>query len=354
MVSYAMLFSSISFVTKTKRVEYTNITLFELKNERRDNMAIINVSPDTNISMLIASASVAEGDVLLLEDGVYYQSVLISKNNIRIVSETCRAVFNGFGFLASAFILNNVSGVEIYGVTIRDYLAYGIYINSGSANRIVSNTIYDIGGNGIQIVASSANLVWKNWIRNVVDGIFLITASTNNQLIENFVRNCSFDGLESFLSEDANNTFIGNVVQDCGDNCIEAFGRNCLVYRNNVSNADNSGYYLASGNGIMAIENRSKHNQTGCYVNSNNVFIGRNDFSNNNGRGLGIVSDFNIIQSNLITGNRNSGLVLESTADYNFIYKNKIECNTPLDIVTGGGTGNNFLRNQTGCRPRCD
>ena len=316
-------------------------------------MAIINVSPSTNISTLIASVSVAEGDVLLLEDGVYYQSVLISKNNIRIVSESCRAVFNGFGFLASAFILNGVSGVEIFGVTMRDYIGYGVYINGGSANRIVSNTIYDIGANGVQIFASSANLVWRNWIRNVVDGVFLNFGSSNNQLIENFVRDCSNDGLETFLLEDANNTFIGNRVQDCRDHCIESFGRNCLVYRNNVFNAGNSGYYLVAGSGVMAIENRSEHCRDGCIVNASNAFIARNEFSNNNRKGLDMLVDFNIIQSNLITGNRDSGLVLEFTADYNFIYKNKIECNTPLDIVTGG-TGNNFLSNQTGCRPRCD
>ena len=339
------------FVTKTRGFEYNNITLFGLKYERRDNMAIINVSPSTNISTLIASASVSEGDVLLLEEGVYYQSVVISKNNIRIVGENCRAVFNGSGFLASAFILNGVSGVEIFGVTMRDYIGYGVYINGGSANRIVSNAIFDIEGPGIFAVTSTANLIWKNRIRNVSDGVFLGSVSTGNQVIENFVRDCSNDGLEAFLSEDTNNAFIGNKVEDCEDHGIEVFGANCLVYHNHVCNAVNLGYYLVTGRGIVSIENHGEHNQNGCVLIASNAFVARNDFSNNRGRGLDILSSDNIIQSNLIKENRDSGLVLESFANNNFIYNNRIVCNTPIDIVTGG-TGNNFLSNQTGCRSR--
>lgn len=83
-------------------------------------------------------------------------------------------------------------------------------------------------------------------------------------------------------------------------------------------------------------------------ANADNAFIARNDFSCNSGKGTAIYTDFNVVQSNLIKENRDSGLVLDSTADYNFIYNNKIVCNTPLDIVTGEGTGNNFHRNQPG------
>ncbi|MDF3003448.1 MAG: hypothetical protein K0Q48_3567, partial [Bacillota bacterium] len=62
-------------------------------------MAIINVSPADNLTNLIASDAVAEGDVLLLADGIYTQSVLIEKNHIRIISQSGKAVFSGFFIL---------------------------------------------------------------------------------------------------------------------------------------------------------------------------------------------------------------------------------------------------------------
>lgn len=45
-------------------------------------MAVINVTTFDDISAIIASDKVTEGDVLLLEDGIYFQSVNILKNNI--------------------------------------------------------------------------------------------------------------------------------------------------------------------------------------------------------------------------------------------------------------------------------
>ena len=59
-------------------------------------MAVINVTPFTDITALIASDNVKEGDVVLLEKGIYFQTVNITKNYIRIVSERVRGVvFDG-------------------------------------------------------------------------------------------------------------------------------------------------------------------------------------------------------------------------------------------------------------------
>jgi len=68
-------------------------------------MAIINVSPDTDITAFVASAAVSEGDVLLLAQGTYNQAVIISKNYVRLVSKTGKAIFEGSNILANAFSL---------------------------------------------------------------------------------------------------------------------------------------------------------------------------------------------------------------------------------------------------------
>ena len=128
-------------------------------------MAIIKVSPETDITLVIASAEVNEGDVLLFEEGIYHQVVLISKNNIRLLARNHHVIFDGFDTLAAAFVLLGTTGVEISGITIRNYLLAGILLIGGSANRIVCNVIAKTGIWGIVAAESSDNLIWKNWIR---------------------------------------------------------------------------------------------------------------------------------------------------------------------------------------------
>jgi parallel beta-helix repeat protein len=310
-------------------------------------MAIINVSPADNLTNLIASDAVAEGDVLLLADGIYTQSVLIEKNHIRIISQSGKAVFSGFFILIDGFILNGVTGTLIYGVEIRDYIRNGILVAAGSANRIVSNTIQGVN-NGIFITASLENLVWKNNIAEVRgDGILMINRSTHNRVIENHVSDCAFDGIETFLSVDANNLIAENNVRGCGDNCLEVFGINCFVYGNKASEAAQNAYLIASGAHTSLLENKGLVSGRGLNVNIVNIFAACNSMISNGGTGVSVSNDYGIYQGNLIENNGNSGLVLNNTADFNFIFENRIVGNDPENIINNG-TENTFLKNQTG------
>ncbi|NLK45001.1 MAG: hypothetical protein GX300_11490 [Tissierellia bacterium] len=85
-------------------------------------MAVINVTPLMDITALIASDNVNEGDVLLLEEGIYYQTVNILKDNIRIVAKGPGVIFDGKSTLLTAFTLSNVSGVTIVGMNIKHCL----------------------------------------------------------------------------------------------------------------------------------------------------------------------------------------------------------------------------------------
>lgn len=73
-----------------------------------DFVAIINVTPLMDITELIRSNSVNEGDVLLLEEGIYFQTVAVLKNYIRIVAKGPEVIFDGKGILLDAFILPDV------------------------------------------------------------------------------------------------------------------------------------------------------------------------------------------------------------------------------------------------------
>ncbi|MDF2655939.1 MAG: putative cell surface glycoprotein [Bacillota bacterium] len=311
-------------------------------------MAIINVSPANNLTELIASDAVSQGDVLLLADGIYTQSVVIGKNDIRIISLSGKAVFSGFFILLDGFVLNEVTGTLIHGVEIRNYLRNGILVTRGSANRIVSNSITEVGGTGVLITNSAENLVWKNKISEVgSDGILMISGSTGNRIIENHVSDCAFDGIETFLSVDASNLIVENNVRGCGDNCLEIFGTNCFVYGNKAAEAAQNAYLVVSGAHTALLENKGLISGRGLNVNIRNIFAACNSMISNGGTGVLAFNDYGIYQENLIENNGNSGLLLSSTADFNFIFENRIVGNDPADIVDNG-TGNTFLKNQTG------
>jgi hypothetical protein len=120
---------------------------------------------------LIASDNVNAGDVLLLEDGIYHQTVNIAKNNIRIAAKGPEVIFDGRSTLGSAFTLSNVTGVVIAGIKMRHYRFNGVLIASGSGNRIIQNIISNTLSNAIDVRNSSSNLIWKNEICNCFDAV---------------------------------------------------------------------------------------------------------------------------------------------------------------------------------------
>ncbi|MDF2654115.1 MAG: hypothetical protein K0R19_589 [Bacillota bacterium] len=318
-------------------------------------MAIIKVSPKTNITSLIASDEVSEGDVLILEEGIYHQVVFINKSYIHILAKNQRVVFDGYGELSNAFFLFGTTGVEVRGIKIRNYAYAGIIVLFGSGNRILSNRIKDAGERGVDIVRSSANLVWKNEICLARFGVLVETESSGNWIIENKVRDCIADCFESFFTESTGNAFISNTGCSSGLNCFSAVGANCLVHRNTAFGAHYNGVALVLGRDCIALENKSKGNGSPINGTSNfsspeNTFIADNIINHNNEIGLYVTSDYSIIQNNRISCNDNIGLSLSPDSSNCLIFNNRIQCNAGDDIVDNG-SDNNFIRNLTGC---CD
>lgn len=318
-------------------------------------MAIFKVSPETNITSLIASDEVSQGDVLVLEEGIYHQVVFINKSYIRILAKNQRVVFDGYGELANAFLLFGTTGVEVSGIKIQNYAYAGIIVLFGTGNRIISNRIKETGERGIDIVLSSANLVWKNEICIARFGVLVETESTGNWIIENKVRDCISDCFESFFTESTGNAFISNTGCNSGLNCFSVVGANCLAHRNTALGAHYNGIALTLGRDSIAIENKSKWNGSSINLTANfsspeNTFIADNIMNHNKEIGLYVMSDYSIIQNNRISCNGNIGLSLSPDSSNSLIFNNRIQCNEGDDIVDNG-SDNNFIRNLTGC---CD
>ncbi|MBC6971462.1 right-handed parallel beta-helix repeat-containing protein [Bacillus sp. Xin] len=245
-------------------------------------MAILTVVPGTN-AIQNAVNTATSGDVILVKDGVYNESVTINntKNNIRIVAERNRAFLNGDNTLSTAFTLTSgVTGVEINGFNISRYMEDGIEIN-GSFNLITRNTITNVNGDGIDIESGNGNLILGNTIQNIGDN----TASS---------------GIE--ISADSN-WFVNNTVRG-------NFNRGIAVFSNS--------------NGVIG----------------NQIF-------NNNGTGIQVNNDFNIIERNTVRGNRNNGLVLSIGANDNFIFRNTISNNRPNNILNNGIDNNFLQNNSS-------
>ncbi len=309
-------------------------------------MAVIKVTPLTDISALIASDNVNEGDVLLLEEGIYFQTVNIFKNNIRIVAKGPGVIFDGKSTLLTAFTLSNVVGVAIEGINIRHYRSNGILIESGAGNRIVNNTINYMINNGIEVSASSSNLIWRNEICNCYDGVLLILGSTNNWVIENVARNCYGDGYEAFLSPDSDNAFISNAAIRNRNNGFEVYGSNNLLLDNLLID-NGQGILINEGRDSLAIGNTIKGTKLGTldiFNGYSNYFAGENHIECNRREGINNLGEFGMFVNNEISYNGDIGILLGTTSIGSLVMENKLVCNIPENIEDRG-IDNNIINN---------
>lgn len=309
-------------------------------------MAVINVTPLMDITALIASDDVNEGDVLLLEDGIYFQTVNINKSNIRIAAKGTEVIFDGKGTLLTAFRLSDVVGVAIEGIKIRQYRDDSIIIQSGSGNRIINNTFNNMLSDGIVLIGSSNNLIWKNEICYCSDGIKLTSGSTNNWIIENIVKEGFVDAFEVQSSTDTNNAFISNIAIRNRISGFTIIGGNNLLL-DNVSINNSPGIWFFEGNNSLAIGNKIKGTKATAFLVSNdyrNCFIGENYIVCNDREGIIDNGDFGMFQNNEISYNWDIGITLNTFSVGNLVMDNKMVCNIQKNI-NYNGTGNNLINN---------
>ena len=303
-----------------------------------DFLAVINVNPLMDITSLINSDNVNEGDVLLLEEGIYFQSVAVLKNNIRIIAKGPGVIFDGKSTLLDAFLLPDVVGVMIEGITIRHYRASGILIEFGFGHRIVNNKISNMIEHGVEVMSSRDNLIWRNEINKCYDGVLLIEGSTNNWVIENIATECYGDGYEAFLAPDSNNAFISNKAIRNRNNGLEIYGTNNLLM-NNLLIDNGQGVIINEGNSSVAIGNIIKGTRVGTYTIFDgyfNHFVGGNNITCNRREGIENNGQFEVIYNNEISYNGDTGILLGTTSVLNLVMNNKLVCNIPENIDDRG------------------
>lgn len=209
-------------------------------------MAIITVFPGTNA--IQNAVNVAEpGDVILVNKGVYNEEVSINTSNIRIVSASNKVFLDGNNTLVDAFTLAGVTGVEINGFRIANYIGDGItLVVNSSFNLITGNTITNIGEDGIDINAGSGNLILANHIEDIgndSDDSGIELDGNANWVVNNTIKGNSGAGI---LVRSSDNGVIGNFVHNNNGSGFEVQTDFNVFEKNQVTRNKNNGIILTA------------------------------------------------------------------------------------------------------------
>lgn len=308
-----------------------------------------------NVTIQDAIDSAGAGDIILVKDGTYIESVKVNKPHLTIKSENGvhRTVVQSMNTNEPVFEVT-ADYVYLSGFTVR-VGNDGVWINS-SNNIITSNTVAD-NTHGIFLFNSSNNTLINNYVINNYVGVGLSFAF-NNTLINNTANFNTGDGLGIAFVSSSNNTLINNTANfnDGIGIRLEGSSNNLLTNNNasqnsvigidissrsinntitsNTANSNggeggNTGINLYNSSDNTLINNTANFNEfRGIYLShSSNNILASNEVSNN-GIGVTLVySDSNTINGNNIIDNFNNLDLYFS--NNNLIIYNTID--TPID-----------------------
>ena len=275
--------------------------------------------PDDYEKIQWAVDNASDGDTILVRDGIYYESITVSKQlTIKSENGSENCIVNGSGSDVFALMAD---GIRIEGFTItgglngiyilsdnntiinniiRSNKEGGIYLYDGSNNNISNNNISSNKWYGIYLYYSYENTIRKNEFIN--DGLFVYYCSYGNIVEDNKV-----NGKPLVYLEVKSDKFIDNAGQVILARCsnitvmnaeltntdvgIELFeSDNCLISNNNISSNNYEGIYLYCSNNNIISDNiiRSNKGDGISLIGSNNNSILNNNISLNNDDGIGL------------------------------------------------------------------
>ena len=307
--------------------------------------------PDDYARIQWAIDNASAGDTIIVRDGIYYESITVSKQlTIKSENGSDNCIINGGGSLWADVFTLKADGIRIKGFTITGGWN-GILISSNNnsiSNNIISNNHY-----GIWLDYSNNNSISKNNISsNNNDGIALLH-SNKNSILNNIISSNNRYGIRLYDSNSntiKNNEFIddGLFVDDSYRNFVEdnTVNEKPLVYLEDESDEfiHNAGQIiLVRCTNIIVMNAEITNTDVGIeLLKSDNCLISNSNISNNYDGIFLYDSNKNSISNNIISSN-NYGIDLRYS-DNNSISEDNIS-NNDDGIHLYESTNNSILEN---------
>ena len=260
------------------------------------------------------------GDIVLICPGIYKEQVTVSKSYITIEGQN-GAILDGKSSDMYGFMLQNVSGVKIKELTIRNFRFAGINIYEGSFNEIINNCIERNEDMGIKLYGTVDASIENNHIQN--NGFYGVysTASPNSRIVKNLVQKNGSGGIFIASHDSTSNIELNRIINNKTVG-VANYGAGTRVAQNLI-NANNSGIY--SLREILIEENQIHNNaETGINISGQNAVIRRNKITNSGMHGIFTNSGATntVIKCNSILFTKRNGINL--TSEQNLVLQNTV------------------------------
>jgi parallel beta-helix repeat protein len=292
------------------------------------------VQQGESIQGVINNAS--SGDEIIVSPGNYTESIMITKGDLVIRSETGNpedTIIEASNSSINVLYLraNNVtiSGFKIQAVNYSDVTgihmaecsnctisnnnlsenSLGLSLSSSKNNKISNNIVNSNKIYGIHFVRSENNIFFNNTANSNAHGIVLESNSSGNNLTNNMA---NFNtGYGFYLINSSNNTFNNNtaIENDMGIYLVNS--NTSIISRNNVSENANYGIWISRSNYSTISGNTA--NKTNCGIHFDS-------------------SDNNILHGNIIASNADSGISMCPACDNNTVFNNYLNNMYNADI----------------------
>jgi parallel beta-helix repeat protein len=302
----------------------------------RGNTLYVGGSGPGNYSTIQSAIDAATpGDTVFVYHGIYYEDIVIDKDNIDLIGENKYTTIIDES-LTGVEIPDNCDNNFVGNFTIQNTVDSGIDVWSN--NNFISNNILSNGMNyGITVNYNSRlNHISNNTISNMNYGMILSSQSNSNTVVDNVFFH---DGL--WIGNTFNNTIENNTVN--GKPLLYVEGKS------NMTIAEPMGQIILNyGDHIIIRDQVITNSTTGIQIRHATVcLITNNILSMNTEAGL-YCADFHssIIANNTLNADGTDGLLLEGGFSWNNIITNNTVSNNTYGIEIGTGN-NNYIYDNT-------
>jgi len=239
------------------------------------------------IQEAINAPETLDGHTILIDNGTYYEHVVVSKSLTLVGENTENTIIDGNGTGIIVYVTAN--NVTVNGFTIQNsggiyQFGCGIAISNSNNSIIVNNNIICHPGTGVSLSFSDGNVLIGNTLTSNENNGIVLDHSCDNSVINNDLAS----GGSVELSYSSGNIVSDNTISSSNYNGIGISRCNGNTITNNtIANNTRYGILLQESNSSIIAGNIIANNEEGlqlfCSV-CDNTIVG--NIISNNGRGI--------------------------------------------------------------------